>query len=300
MDHTLRLYGNPFKQALYLLDALGFVAAGLLLLSDPTFRADAPLAAVAYLCVGFFGLGAVVFLSSLARGLLMRRPLLQVDARGWTYDPALGRHARHVSWREVGRIALYRQRVAWSGAFYLVLEARHPDELPPPLTRALTARLYPARSPVSGFAVKATPAMLTAIGDRARRPERGPAGPHGTQEGIDATYIEEGVVLAGEGGAGQIFGRARRADGHRRRAQPLVCRGNLGAEVCWHRGSGDERRQLDGVRLILTDSSARDEGAVRRSGDDEAVGHREAGPHEPHEVSTFATNQRERCIVSGA
>jgi hypothetical protein len=35
VDHTLRVYSNSFKQSLYLLGSLGFVAVGLPMLSDP-------------------------------------------------------------------------------------------------------------------------------------------------------------------------------------------------------------------------------------------------------------------------
>jgi hypothetical protein len=55
VERTLRFYGNPFKQSLYLLGSLGFVAVGLLMLSDPRIRANTPRAVIAYLCVGFFG-----------------------------------------------------------------------------------------------------------------------------------------------------------------------------------------------------------------------------------------------------
>lgn len=148
MDHTLRLYGNPFKQSLYLLISLGFVAAGLLLLRSPKYSAGALNVVMAYLCIGFFGLGSVVFLYSMARDLLVRHPVLQVDAQGWTYHPALGLHSQHVPWQDVGRVALYRQRVKSSRMFYLVLEARHPDELPPSPARAMAASLYPSMARV--------------------------------------------------------------------------------------------------------------------------------------------------------
>jgi len=166
VDHTLRLYSNPFKQSLYLLISLGFVAAGLLLLRGPKFSADALNVVIAYLCIGFFGLGSVVFLYSMVRDLLGRHPVLQVDAQGWTYNPALGFHSQHVPWQDVGRVALYRQRLKSSRMFYLVLEARHPDELPPSRTRAMTARFYPSMSlavmsvPLNTVLMRASPAKV--------------------------------------------------------------------------------------------------------------------------------------------
>jgi hypothetical protein len=102
----------------------------------------------------------------MARDLLLRRPLLQVDAKGWTYYPALRRHARQFPWQDIGRVALYCQRVRSSRTFYLVLEARHPDQLRPSRAQALTARLYPSMSlalmgiPLNSAFMRASPAKV--------------------------------------------------------------------------------------------------------------------------------------------
>jgi hypothetical protein len=149
VDHTLRLYSNPFKQSLYLLGTLGFVAIGVVLLRSAKFSTGGLSAVIvlvmACLCIGFFGLGSVVFLYSMARDLLVRRPVLRVDAQGWTYNPALGLHSQQIPWQDVGRVALYQQRLTSSRMLYLVLEARHPDDLPPPSRmHAMTASLYPS------------------------------------------------------------------------------------------------------------------------------------------------------------
>jgi len=135
MDHTLRIYSNLFKQLLYLLGALAFVAAGLLILLGPTFSGGE---VIAVLALGFFGLCAIVFLVSIVRELLTRSPLLQISSGGWSYIPSLGVHPQHVSWEDIGQIALYRQRLRHS-MFYLVLEARHPETLPPSRAREMTA-----------------------------------------------------------------------------------------------------------------------------------------------------------------
>jgi hypothetical protein len=158
VDHTLRLYRNPFKQLLYLLVSLGFVAVGVWMFSDPKVRADTPRTVIAYLTVGFFGLGVVVFLFSLARALLVRRPLLQVDAHGWTYDPPLGRNGGHVPWEDIGRVVLFCQhmpsRFRSDRRYFFVLEARHPDQVRHSRVRAFTNRLLPVFSQsLMGFSV---------------------------------------------------------------------------------------------------------------------------------------------------
>jgi hypothetical protein len=158
VDHTLRLYRNPFKLLLILLGSLGIVAAGVLLLSDPKFRANTLNVVMGYLGVGFFGLCAIVFLYALGRDLLVRHPLLQVDAHGWTYDPALGRNGGHVSWEDIGRVVLFCQyiptRFGSDRRYFFVLEARHPDQLRQSRGRVLTDRLFPASSQsLMGFSV---------------------------------------------------------------------------------------------------------------------------------------------------
>ena len=164
MDHTLRLYSNPFKQSLYLLGALAFVAAGVLILHDPT--SDAGTVIMGYIAVGFFGLCGAVFLFSMARDLLTRHPLLQVNTQGWSYISSLGVNPQHVSWEDIGRIALYRQRLSRNKMFYLVLEARHPEAQPPSRLREMAASLYPSMSlvvmsiPLNTAFIRTTPAKV--------------------------------------------------------------------------------------------------------------------------------------------
>jgi hypothetical protein len=131
VDHTLRLYNNPLKQALYLVAMLGFVAAGVLMVRDS--RTTAVWLHVAFACfwIGVFGLGAVVFGYALARNLFLRRPLLQVDAQGWTYESPLGRVSVHMSWQEIDGVALCRSRTtrfAWT--YNLVLQVEDQEPLP--------------------------------------------------------------------------------------------------------------------------------------------------------------------------
>jgi hypothetical protein len=151
VDHALRLYDSPFKQSAYLCASLVFVAVSLALLHDPKTRANVEDVVGAYLGIGFFGLCAVVFIVQMVRALLVRRPLLQVDALGWTYAPALGGHSQHVSWEDVGSVGLYRQRLTRTKMFYLVLEARHPTAQPPSRALTMATNLYPVLSRVVLF-----------------------------------------------------------------------------------------------------------------------------------------------------
>jgi hypothetical protein len=146
VDQTLRIYSNPLKLILYFCASLGFVVAALLLLRDPTFRVNASKTAIAYVAVFFFGLGVIVFFVMLLRDGILRRPALQIDAHGWTYSPSLGFRSQRVSWQDIGGVAIYRQQVRSSRMYYLVLNAKHVEGLPPSRARAMTTSLYPTLS----------------------------------------------------------------------------------------------------------------------------------------------------------
>src|ERR1700761_3847115 len=99
MDHTLRLYSNPLKQGLHLLISLVFVAIGVLMVRDPESKMATVI--LGYVCIAFFGLGLIVFPVSMAREFLLRRPVLQVDSQGWTFNPALGQRSQQASWQDI-------------------------------------------------------------------------------------------------------------------------------------------------------------------------------------------------------
>jgi hypothetical protein len=55
-------------------------------------------------------------------------------------------------------------------------------------------------------------AMLHPVGDGPIGKERRPAPPHGVEQRLLAPYVEEGVLLPGERGGGQVLGRGARAN----------------------------------------------------------------------------------------
>jgi hypothetical protein len=174
MNHSLRLYSNPFKQSLYLLGSLAFVAAGFLLLRDPKFRADPVNVVMAYIDIGFFGLGVLVFLLSMSREVLLRRPVLQVDSQGWTFNPALGQRPQQAAWQDIGRVTMYRQRLQRNKMFYLVVEARTPEDAPDSTVHKITTRFYPSLAlallavPLNTVFMRTTPAKTARLLQRIR------------------------------------------------------------------------------------------------------------------------------------
>jgi hypothetical protein len=164
VDDTLRLYANPIKIILLFVASLAFVVVGWFMLQDPAVRANVTKLAAAYAAVGFFGLGAVVFLIALVRNSILRRPVLQIDAQGWTYRSPLGVRAKHVLWSDLNGVAVFQQQVRTTRTYYLALNGRYPDKLPRSPLRALQTNMYPAVSqaallvPLNTAYVRTTPA----------------------------------------------------------------------------------------------------------------------------------------------
>lgn len=173
MDHVLRFYVNPLKQVVYLPFSLVFVAAGLALIhsAKPTPVGQYVLA-LGYLSVAFFGLGSCVLLFSVGRSLLRPRPVLQVDAQGWTYTPAGQDWTQHVAWQEMSRVALQRQRVRSRRRFLLVLEEEPRGDTAPSDADTSTISPSPPSSSVvmfvelNPFFLHATPGKLMRMLER--------------------------------------------------------------------------------------------------------------------------------------
>src|SRR5258707_6750527 len=97
-SQPLRLYANPVKQFLLLLGAAAFVWIGVVLLQDSKVRANPFETAMAYIATVFFGLCAAVFLIMMLRYVVVRHPVVHIDAQGWTYNPPLASEAQANSW----------------------------------------------------------------------------------------------------------------------------------------------------------------------------------------------------------
>ena len=122
-----------------------------------------------YVCIAFFGLGLIVFPVSMAREFLLRRPVLQVDSQGWTFNPVLGQRSQQASWQDIGRVTIYLQRLQRTKMFYLVVEARRPEDTPESTVHKITTRFYPSLSlaliaaPLNTVFVRTTPAKTARL-----------------------------------------------------------------------------------------------------------------------------------------
>jgi hypothetical protein len=89
--------GSVWKNALYLASSLIFVVGGLAMLREPDS------VGTGWLCLIFFGLGALVFLL-----LLIRPQRLLLDSQGFTLCGGLVRSPRLVRWRDIEPLFVYR------------------------------------------------------------------------------------------------------------------------------------------------------------------------------------------------
>ncbi len=105
----------------------------------------------------------------MAREFLLRRPVLQVDSQGWTFNPALGQCPQQATWQDIGRVAIYLQCLQRTKVFYLVVEARRPEDTPESTVHKITTRFYPSLSsalitaPLNTVFVRTTPAKTARL-----------------------------------------------------------------------------------------------------------------------------------------
>lgn len=90
--------GSRGKTSVYLLGSLSFVATGIWLLRQPQAEI-----LWAWLCVAFFGLGALVF-----AWLLVRPQVLILDGGGFKLDGGLVRSPKQIPWQDVQGFFVYR------------------------------------------------------------------------------------------------------------------------------------------------------------------------------------------------
>ncbi len=162
-NQPLRLYANPVKPFLFLLGSLVFTLLGFLMLQDPKVQANPSKAVWAYVAIVLFGLGSLVFVVMIVRNVILRQPVLQIDAQGWRFTPSLSGKEQAVTWDNIGAIALYQRTLPRGGTVYqLVVYARDPHRLPHPRASAFTARVSPALAgaamtiPVNAFFLRST------------------------------------------------------------------------------------------------------------------------------------------------
>ncbi|MGR4863388.1 hypothetical protein [Caulobacter sp. LARHSG274] len=96
-ERSTTITGSRGKSLLSLAVSLGFVAIGVFLFRDPRQMT------IAWLCTGFFGLGAAMF-----AWLLVHPHTLVLDERGFTLSGGLVRAPKTTSWRDVEGFFTYR------------------------------------------------------------------------------------------------------------------------------------------------------------------------------------------------
>lgn len=122
------IHGSYWKNGLYLAISLVFVVGGLAMLRDPEA------VGAAWLCLIFFGLGAVVFL-----WMLVRPQRLILDSQGFTLCGGLVRSPKLVRWRDVEPFFVYRLPRAGKMIGYNYRPGAGPDSMLARINRRLGA-----------------------------------------------------------------------------------------------------------------------------------------------------------------
>ena len=142
-------------------------------------------------------------------------------------------------------------------------------------------------------------AVLLAVADGPVGPERAPTAAHGVEQRVFVDDAEKGILLPGEGGAGQILRGGAGSDGHGARAELAVGRQDRFLDVRGNHGAGEGVANCRAVARLLgtgdqrTDAIRGDDALVRGSGDDEPRRNREAGPVQLTEIRRLAADLRQ-------
>lgn len=182
VDHPLRLYANPLKLLLYWLGSAMFVAAGIWMLHTPSISESLFYGVVAWACIGFFGLGVVIFLIMIFRDVFFRLPVLEIDEQGWSCRTTLFVKKQTANWQDIDHVAIYRRWMRESAIrhkprymYYLVVHGVDPSK-PAGVSRfsARLYRFYPALRealmvvPLNTVFVRTTPEKVERILTRIR------------------------------------------------------------------------------------------------------------------------------------
>lgn len=162
----LRYYPSVVKLLIYLGGSLAFVV-GFLMLSGAFGRHGGLDLFGAYLAIGLFGLGTLLFLGQLMQRLL-RRPTLVIADAGIIFH-AFWRTFK-VHWDGVSDIAIYKQTgIYGTKAYWLAVNLRDPRNLPQGRLWSMSRRLNPklARAailvPLNQLFVRCTAAKRDAL-----------------------------------------------------------------------------------------------------------------------------------------
>jgi len=144
-------------------------------------------AVMSWFALGFFGLCTLVALALLGTVIVLRRPLLRINDVGITSFPALAPWRRvAVSWADVAGMGIRAQRVRHAfytrSTYYLVVQARHPDQLAGRTTR-IAKWMYSMYPTLANAAMAESLNMMFLVITRRRRAQ--------TLERIKTTFAPE-------------------------------------------------------------------------------------------------------------
>jgi hypothetical protein len=103
--YPLRFYAQPLKVIALFLMMAGVCALAVWLALSPNVPPGGKPAA--FFSIPLFGYGAIAYLTLVVQRVIMGRPLLEIDARGWAYAMPFTLGERSLPWDNIASIALF-------------------------------------------------------------------------------------------------------------------------------------------------------------------------------------------------
>jgi hypothetical protein len=169
----LRFYANPMKLLLLILGSGMFVAIGVWMLRTPGVTDHSSNVVRAWLVIGVFGPGVIVFLILILRDVIFRQPVLQIDGQGWSCRTRFFVKQQTIHWQDIERVGMYCQDLGQRRKmFYLVIHGNNPNSVAHVTTPRFVTRFYPVLQgalltlPLNNLFVRATPQKVERVLER--------------------------------------------------------------------------------------------------------------------------------------
>jgi hypothetical protein len=138
--YPLRFYANPLKLMFLLIVMLLACACAAIILFLPVATSSVGVG-TAYVLLALFGFGVIAYLILIALLVIMRRPLLEIDNRGWTYRNPFTFGERFLAWANIASISIRTlPHFRAPSERFIIARPRRTDALPHAAQKALIRR----------------------------------------------------------------------------------------------------------------------------------------------------------------
>lgn len=141
--YPLRFYASPVKLLMLMAIGLVFAGAGYWLKFHHGSRWSGYDVFMDYAVLVFGALCIIVFLLVFLYSVVLRHPVLEINAMGWQGRSFFFAKAQVVSWQDMRDVVVLRQPLSYGNrAYYLVVNVKDPSRLSHGRMRAFSARIY--------------------------------------------------------------------------------------------------------------------------------------------------------------